>query len=149
MGKISQQIGKNGEKIAAALIKSLGIRCDEKIGTPVRLMAHPSMRGFFRVIFGEPVAADRHGLLSNGRGVLIETKTIFNANLTWSDFEDHQPGKLTDWAASNGLALVVWVHESGEYVMEWPIDGFRKGHGVTPEKAKELDTKTRAMLNFI
>jgi hypothetical protein len=67
---------------------------------------------------------------------MIEVKTVEH-NLRWSDFREHQPGKLTEHAELGGLSLVVWVHSSGVYTLEWPIADFGPGEGLTPERARQ------------
>ena len=139
----SQRIGAHGEDLAARILGGIGIRQLERIGTPVRQIDG-------RIIYGAPVAADFRGVNpiaiyphttrtdTIGQSVLVEVKTVEH-NLHWSDFREHQPGKLTEHTDLGGLSLVVWVHSSGVYVMRWPIDGFAPGRGITPQMAAGLD----------
>lgn len=141
--KREQQIGKNGEQTARSVLAGLGLEMIEKIGTPVKLIPVSSARkNVYQVIFGEKVAADHRAMLPDGRSVLIEVKTIYDHNLTWSDLRDHQPAKLQQHADLNGLSLLVWVHDSGVYVMRFPIAGFGPGKGITPEQAAEENAQT-------
>lgn len=141
--KREQQIGKNGEQTARSVLDGLGLEMIEKIGTPVKLSPVPGARkNVYQVSFGEKVAADHRALLPDGRSVLIEVKTIYDRNLVWSDLREHQPAKLQQHASLNGLSLLVWVHDSGVYVMRFPVKGFGPGKGITPEKAAEHHTVT-------
>jgi hypothetical protein len=136
-----QIIGKNGEQTARSVLHGLGLEMIEKVGTPVRLIpvsqkiSRNDPRAAYHVIFGEKVAADHRAMFPDGCSVLIEVKTVYDRNLVWSDLREHQPGKLSQHTALNGLSLLVWVHDSGVYVMRWPVDGFRPGKGITPHQA--------------
>ena len=137
-----QRTGRAGEELAASVLRGFGIQQIERIGTPVRQVDG-------RIIYGEPVAADFRGVYqvsvhphttnpeTIGQSVLAEVKTVEH-NLRWSDFREHQPGKLSEHAELGGLSLVVWVHSSGVYVMQWPIRGFGPGDGLTPDAAREV-----------
>lgn len=141
--KREQQIGKNGEQTARSVLDGLGLEMIEKIGTPVKLSPVPGARkNVYQVIFGEKVAADHRAMLPDGRSVLIEVKTIYDRNLVWSDLREHQPAKLQQHASLNGLSLLVWVHDSGVYVMRFPIEGFGPGKGITPAQAQNIHTLT-------
>lgn len=141
--KREQQIGKNGEQAARSVLDGLGLEMIEKIGTPVKLSPVPGARkNVYQVSFGEKVAADHRALLPDGRSVLIEVKTIYDRNLVWSDLREHQPAKLQQHANLNGLSLLVWVHDSGVYVMRFPIEGFGPGKGITPAQAQNIHTLT-------
>lgn len=141
--KREQRIGKNGEQTARSVLDGLGLEMIEKIGTPVKLSPVPGARkNVYQVSFGEKVAADHRALLPDGRSVLIEVKTIYDRNLTWSDLREHQPAKLQQHASLNGLSLLVWVHDSGVYVMRFPVEGFGPGKGITPAQAQNIHTLT-------
>lgn len=142
--KREQKIGKDGENTARSVLDGLGLEMIEKIGTPVNLIPVRSgnQKNVFFVVFGEKVAADHRAMLPDGRSVLIEVKTIYDRNLVWSDLREHQPAKLQQHANLNGLSLLVWVHDSGVYVMRFPIEGFGPGKGITPEQAQKLHFHT-------
>lgn len=142
--KREQKIGKDGEQKARSVLDGLGLEMIEKIGTPVNLIPVRSahQKNVFFVVFGEKVAADHRAMLPDGRSVLIEVKTIYDRNLVWSDLREHQPAKLQQHADLNGLSLLVWVHDSGVYVMRFPINGFGPGKGITPEHAAEENAQT-------
>lgn len=141
MGRSEQRIGKAGQQQAAGALVRLGINCVEPIATPIEAIPMGYIRGrqVFQVIWSDPVSGDHHGLLPGGRGVLVETKTIYGRNLTWSDFRPHQPGELTRWTESGGLALVAWVSDKGVFIMQWPVPGFGPRKGITLEMAERLD----------
>lgn len=142
--KREQVIGKDGEQLARSVLAGLGLEMIEKIGTPVKLIPVRSahQKNVFFVVWGEKVAADHRAMLPDGRSVLIEVKTIYDRNLVWSDLREHQPAKLQQHANLNGLSLLVWVHDSGVYVMRFPIEGFGPGKGITPEKAEVCHAET-------
>ncbi len=141
--KSEQRIGAAGEELAANILRRYGVQQLERIGTPVK-----QVKG--RIVYGEPVAADFRGVFpvaiyphttdptTVGQSVMAEVKTVQH-NLRWSDFREHQPGKLTEHAELGGLSLVVWVHSSGVYILKWPIDGFGPGNGLTPQAALEWE----------
>jgi hypothetical protein len=141
MSKYEDQIGKAGQEVAAAALRRVGVECVEKIGTPVKVIP----RGIYlrqptyQVIWGEKVSGDHHGILPGGRAVLAETKTILDRNLQWSDLREHQPEALSRYAEFGGLALLVWVHSTGVYVMQWPVPGFGPRKSISPDRARELD----------
>lgn len=152
MGRKSQKIGDQGENLTDLRLRSMGFKMVEKIGQPVRLIPipesvkhciqkiHMSPYAIYRVIFGEKVSGDRRAIIEgSGRSVLIETKTIIDRNLRWSDLRKHQPDRLTYHASLGGVSLLVWVHSSGIYVLRWPIDGFERGKSISPEQAKEME----------
>jgi len=136
--KQQQQIGKHGQELAAAALRQLGIEMVEQIGTPVHLIPVKTSKAAppaYRVIYGEKVSGDHHGILKGGRSVLAETKTILDRNLRYSDLRDHQPARLSEHASHGGLSLLVWVHSSGVYVLRWPIINFESGASINPETA--------------
>jgi len=141
MGKREQNIGKHGQNLAASTLKAIGVNMVEKIGTPV-LLIPSQVKGCFKVIYEEAVSGDHRGILNDGTSVLAETKTILDRNLRWSDLRDHQPERLSEHDRNNGLSLLVWVHSSGVYVMEWPIFGFKAGESITPDQANFLNIKS-------
>lgn len=131
-----QKIGNDGEYLARSVLDALGLEMIEKIGTPVKLIRAPGPRkNVYQVIWGEKVAGDHRAMFPDGRSILIEVKTVLDRNLVWSDLRDHQPAKLLQHANFNGLSLLVWVHDSGVYVMRFPIVGFYPGKGITPDQA--------------
>ena len=144
----SSRIGRAGESLAAGVLGRLGVHMVEEIATPYIVSARRKIGNFWwwRVKFKKKVSADHTGLLSDGRRVLAEVKTVEH-NLVWSDFSTHQPERLKMNAEWNGISLVVWVHSTGVKVLKWPIDGFRKGKGITPERAEELSISTEAELH--
>jgi len=135
--KAQQQVGKHGQGVAAAALRRLGVEMVEQIGTPVHLIP-VGHQGAYHVIYGEKVSGDHRGILPNGRSVLAETKTILNRRLRYSDLRKHQPDRLTKHTEHGGLSLLVWVHESGVYILEWPIQGFAAGRSIATEKAMKL-----------
>ena len=152
MSATEQAIGKHGQKLAASHLAALGIEMLEPIGTPVTLLPVKGNRhDVFRVVFGEKVSGDHRGLLPDGSSVLIETKTVMDGNLTWSHLREHQPHRLSQHASiGTAVSLLVWVHQSGIYVMHWTPEGvagfgFRKS--ITPARAAELDEQCRAYLS--
>jgi hypothetical protein len=137
------KIGKDGEQLARSILSGLGLEMLEKIGTPVKLIpVQSARRNIYQVIWGEKVAGDHRAMFPDGRSILIEVKTIYDRNLVWSDLREHQPAKLLQHADLNGLSLLVWVHESGVYVMQFPIEGFGPGKGITPTQAAILHSVT-------
>jgi hypothetical protein len=126
----------------------------EQIGTPVLLIPVQTQyqnrrQNTYQVIFGEKVSGDHRGLIGNGISVLAETKTILDRNLRYSDLREHQPARLSEHAEYGGISLLVWVHDTGAYVMRWPIAGFEAGRSITHEQAQELDAETVAFLDRI
>lgn len=137
MSRKEQSIGKHGQELAASALRRAGVLMVEQIATPViisRISGKPVV-----VAWGEQVSGDHRGILPGGRSVLVETKTICAHALRWSDFRDHQPGRLDAHAEAGDLSLVVWVNENGPYVMRWPIPGFGPGKSIDLEKARELE----------
>lgn len=146
MGKTEKLIGEHGENLAESILSGLGVEMIEKIGTPVKLSPYNKIPGVFRVAFGEAVSGDRRGILPGGRSVLIEVKTILDRNLQYSDLRKHQPERLRAHSLFGGLSLLIWVHNSGVYIMEFPINGFESRKGITPARAMELDEQTRGKI---
>ncbi len=143
MTRREQKIGKDGEQLARSVLDGLGLEFIEKIGTPVKVLTvHGARPGLFKVIWGERVAGDHRAMFPDGRSILIEVKTIYDRNLVWSDLREHQPAKLQQHADLNGLSLLVWVHDSGVYVMRFPINGFGPGKGIAPNVAAFIHDET-------
>lgn len=136
MTRTQQRIGKAGEGLAASALRRAGVEMVEQIATPV---IHNGSR---IIAWGEKVSGDHRGLLYGGRSVLAETKTIMDRNLRYSDLRTHQPERLKVHAQFGGLSLLVWVHHSGVYVMQFPIDGFERGTSITPEQAEKLNIES-------
>ena len=150
IGRTNQRVGKSGENVANSVMHGLGIECLEKIATPVKLTPYKS-RGkivprVYYVVWGEKVSGDRHGVLSNGTGVLAEVKTIHDRNLRYGDLEDHQHAGLAKWSSHNALAVIVWVHSPDVFIMRYPIEGFVKGTGIDPEQARRLNRDALAWI---
>ena len=133
--KSQQQIGKYGQEVAASALCRIGVEMVEQIGTPVHLVP-VGKTGTYRVIYGERVSGDHRGILPGGRSVLAETKTIMDRNLRYSDLRDHQPARLSEHVEHGGLSLLVWVHNSGVYIMQWPVFGFEAGRSICVEDAE-------------
>ena len=139
--KNEQVIGKHGEQTARSVLHGLGLEMIEKVGTPVRLIpvaqriSRNDPRAAYHVIFGEKVAGDHRAMFPDGRSILIEVKTILDRYLQWGDLREHQPDKLTEHHQLNGLSLIVWVHDTGVYVMRWPIEGFGPRRSIAPHQA--------------
>jgi hypothetical protein len=148
MSRREQSIGKKGENLAAQTLRNLGVLMVEKIGTPVRLIPSGHNDNTFRVIYGEKVSGDHRGIMPDGRSVLAECKTILDRNLSWSDLRDHQPERLTEHTNALGLTLLIWVHSSGVYVMEWAdvVQFFGPGHPLKQNTAEMVDRNTRMLL---
>lgn len=141
--RAEQSVGKHGQNLAASHLSQIGIEMVEQIGTPVKLIPVSEHRkDVFRVVFGEKVSGDHRGVLRGGRSVLVETKTILDRNLRYSDLREHQPGRLTSHADFGGLSLMVWVHHTGVYIMEWPIIGFAAGKSISIEMARALNIES-------
>lgn len=140
-----QNIGKHGEQLAMNTLRALGLEMVEKIGTPVKLQP-ARIQGTYRVIFGEKVSGDCRAILPGGRSVLIETKTMLDHNLRWSDLREHQPGRLDRHSELGGISLLVWVHNSGVYVMGWPVPNFGPGRAINLFYAGGVDAETRRAL---
>lgn len=141
MSRTQQRTGKQGENLAESTLSGLGIEMLEKIGTPI--LAIPAGRGLYKVIWEKKVSGDRRGILPGGRSVLIEVKTILDHNLTYSELEPHQHAGLKEHADWGGLSLLVWVHNTGVYVMEYPISGFIPRTSLTPQVAEIWNEITR------
>ena len=140
MSRANQKIGKHGQQQAASILAGMGLQMVEPIGTPVTLLPFGLRRDVFRVIWGEKVSGDRTAIVpGSGRKVLVETKTILERNLRWSDLRTHQPERLYRNSELGGLSLLVWVHESGVYILQWPVPGFKKGKSIGVEKAQKLN----------
>ena len=144
--KAEQRIGSAGEEQAALALRRLGIEMVEEIATPV-IVSRASGKPVI-VAWKEPVSGDHRGILPGGRSVLVETKTIHDRNLRWSDLREHQPGRLDRHADLGGLSLLVWVHSSGIYIMVWPVPGFGPGRSIEPRRAERLCTEIKANYNY-
>lgn len=142
MSKRSVQIGKYGEERVKHELARLGLSCVEKIGTPTKIIGTRCIRGkrYYRVVWEEKVAGDHRAVVPGvGTSVLVETKTAFDRNLRWSDFEEHQPDKLSEHA-KHAISLVCWVTNTGIHILKWPIPGFDgKGSSITYEQAMLLE----------
>lgn len=137
MSRGEAKLGKAGEQHAMNAVRALGVEMVEQIGTPFKIIK-TGKNHWYQGIFGEKVSGDARGVLPGGRSVLVETKTILDRNLQWGDLRPHQPGRLSQHAELGGWSLLVWVHQTGIYVMEWPISDFRRGKSITPECAQNL-----------
>jgi hypothetical protein len=153
MARHEDRIGKAGQIHAASVLSGLGVNMVEPIGTPAKYIPYaPNGRivpGVYRVIFGEKVSGDHRGIMDNGISVLIETKTILDRNLRYSDLIEHQPIRLSQHALHHGISLLVWVHDTGIYVMRFPIDGFEPGKSISPSKADAEHRSTIEYLNEV
>lgn len=138
MSRVSQSIGAAGDEQGAAALARMGVLLLERVSTPIRRIPHPTQREYCKVIYGEPVSGDWRGVWVDGTSVLVEIKTAMDRNLVWSDFKPHQPGALSAHAEL-AMSLLVWVSSAGIFVLHWPVPGFGPGHGLTVERARELN----------
>jgi len=76
MSKHQQKQGKLGEQQALSTLSSLGVRELYRISTPTVKIPHPTTKGYFRIVYSEPVPGDIRGVLVGGRAVLAEAKTV-------------------------------------------------------------------------
>jgi hypothetical protein len=154
----NQRTGSHGETLANSVLHGLGIEMLQKIGTPVKLTPYRDrggrgVKGVYYVKFEERVKGDRHGVLPDGTSVLIEVKTYWDRNLRYSDLDDHQHADLREHAGIGAaLSLLVWVHNSGVWVMQYGaggIAGFLPRSSISPERAEELHDETIRRINEI
>jgi hypothetical protein len=138
MARAQQRQGAAGQDLAQTALREIGVEFVHKIGTPIKMIPSGRKDGTYRIIFGEKVAGDTRGILPGGRSVLAEIKTIYSDRLVYSDLRPHQPGQLSLHSEWGGVSLLVWVHESGVYIMQWPIKGFKKGIGIDVEWAESI-----------
>ena len=154
MSRIQQRSGKHGQKMAASYLSGLGIEDIEEIGTPVIItpakVGGSSRRNVYHVIYGAKVSGDHRGVLPDGSSVLIETKTVNENTLGWSQMRPHQPDRLSRHAKHGGaVSLLVWVNHPDIFVMRWMPDGiagFMPGKGISRERAKALHEETLSYL---
>lgn len=145
---VNKKLANAGEETAARVLRGLGVKMVQEVGTPFVITARNN-EGWLRGYFKTKVTGDLIGHTQSGTMVLAEVKTIWDRNLTWSDFKDHQPEKLTE-NSECAISLVVWVHNSGVYVMNWTDlleAGFRKGKGIDIETAQTLDMENYRWAN--
>lgn len=148
-GKQNKAMGAEGEKKAARALGRLGLVMVEEIGTPIKIVAKQWIGKFwwYRIVWGKKVSGDHTALIPNsgGRRVLIEVKTTKERqNLVFSKLESHQPQRLTMNVNYEAVSLLVWVRLDAGIVniMQWPVPEFRKGMGITPERADELSIES-------
>jgi len=141
MARAQAKLGKAGEEHAMRAVEALGVEMVERIGTPFKIIKTKIIYNstWYQIVWGEKVSGDTRGILPGGRAVLIETKTILDRNLRWSDLRPHQPGRLSQHAELGGWSLLVWVHSTGIYILEWPISDFYHGKSITPAIAQKLN----------
>ena len=139
MTRREQSIGSAGETQAANALRRIGVDMVEEIATPVIVR----QQGGRLVVLGykEKVSGDHRGIY-RGRSVLAETKTVIDRNLQYSDLRSHQPERLAYHAELGGLSLLIWVHHTGVYIMQFPIEGFYKGRSLSVERARELNIES-------
>jgi len=140
MARREAKLGRAGEQHAANAVRSLGVEMVEEIGTPFTI-TRTKPGNWYQGFFGKKVSGDTRGVLPGGRSVLVETKTILDRNLQFSDLRTHQPERLTQHAELGGWSLLVWFHSTGIYIMEWPISDFHHGESITPERAQTLNIR--------
>lgn len=144
MAKISQQIGAHGQSVGTNRLRMMGAHFAQEIATPVSLRPYHAVKNVYHVAWKRKVSGDHTAILAGGLYVLAETKTYTNGNLPYSALEDHQRLSLSNHAKAGGLALLIWVSDSGAYVMEWGcdgIDGFNVPRtSITTKQAEQLDS---------
>jgi hypothetical protein len=149
MTRQNQLTGKHGQQQAASYLSGTGLEMVEEIGNPYKII-RKLKNGHFEVIFSSLASGDHQARLPDGSGVLIETKTVYDGNLTYSHLRDHQPARLSQHAAiGHAVSLLVWVHHSGIFVMRWTADGipgFAPRKSITPERAVVLHEQTMEYL---
>ena len=91
---------------------------------PVRIVSSVK-GGRFSAVYTSKGPPDFAGILSGGRGVLIEAKTSRASRWPLARLEAHQAGALDRCATLGGVALVVLDHPSGIYALDWRTLGPR------------------------
>ncbi|MEE9905534.1 MAG: hypothetical protein K4305_08950 [Chlorobium sp.] len=139
-GRRNRQQGAWAEELAAEALRRLGFQCVEPIHTGFQVVRSGGrITGAFPM---EKVSGDIKAIAPGGRSVHCEVKYQPDPyqNLTWSMFtrkrKSHQIKALNDTVDAGGIGLVVWVRGYTEVcVLQWPIDGFGPGKGITWEQA--------------
>jgi len=132
--------GAAGEDVAATVLWQLGLVRIRRIESAWTVIRWLDAAKHIAIVFpSKKVDGDFTAMTPEGKGVLIEVKTVDDRNLRWSDFKDHQIEALDDHSQYS-LALVVFVFRPspGYAILEWPISGFKKGKGLSIERALEL-----------
>jgi hypothetical protein len=137
-----KQHGDSSENVALKRLRQIGVNLARHIPTETKHMRAGMINGVpvFHIIHTAKADGDIHGMDSRGIMVLAEVKSTEDRNLPWSALREHQPERLNDHLAANGIALLVWVRAGEVFVMRWPVPGFDgKRKSITPERARELD----------
>jgi len=152
----NKKAGNAGQEHAAAALRRLGVLQVEETEPTFVITRRMKMgettwcQGYYKA----KIAADLRGITDKGISVMAEVKTIWDRNLQWGDFKPHQPERLSEHA-EHAISLVVWVHDSGIFVMDWraiawerPISIsqheplLRPGRGLKPEEAESLNLES-------
>lgn len=153
-GANSQRTGASGEDAAAIALGTIPtLREVTRIHTGWKVLRfRRRARGgsnssqLAEIIPYSKVAGDFRAVVhGSGRSVLVEVKTREDRNLRWSDFEPHQLQRLQAHTDAGAIALVVWVHCSGVYVLRWPVPGFKPRKSLAPGMAAGLDLKYKEL----
>lgn len=132
--------GAAGEEVARVVLEQLGLVRIQKIETGFKVVRWIDQKKNIGIVFPfRSVAGDFTAMDITGRSFLIEVKTKNDKNLTWTSFAEHQIESLNDHA-QYGVSLVVFVFRlsPGYSILQWPIEGFKKGKGLTIERALKL-----------
>lgn len=129
MGLKSKLAGDFGESVARSVLQQMGVKMIERVHTPWRIVrvgkrivsAHPK----------EKVCGDFIGIYDGGKKVLAEAK-YRPRKLSICDLEDHQIIALNDNNKFGALSLLIWVHEKGCNVYNWPNMMLKKEKPITP-----------------
>lgn len=148
----SAKKGKKGEGLAEERLAAMGFAFIEKVENAWNVMRGAG-GSIVKAWPAAKVAGDFRAIIPpQGRSVLIEVKTTDKRNLRWSDFKEHQPGKLTEHHEAGGLSLIVWVRLDlkRQYVIRWPLpeEMFRKGKSLSLEDAERLLYYDESQLDF-
>lgn len=139
-GRHSRKAGEVAEAIVGNRLRSLGLKCVQRIEVGWKVVRHPTTRS---IIGAHPIAkvlADWHGLAPGGRSVICEVKRRTQP-MKFSDLEAHQVIALNAHFDAGGISLLALVHGAGIAIMAWPVLGFGPGTSLNALQADALDIK--------
>lgn len=132
------------------MLSLFGYEMVEKIGTPVSLISHPRIKGFFRVIWGDMVSGDIRAIdPDTGRSVLAEVKTYEHDRLQYSVLKKHQHEALRNHTRFNGISFLIWVHPQEIFIMQYPIPGFEPRKSLTLEMARKYTINRIEEMSYV
>ena len=102
--------------------RSRGEAVITKTPEPIRIISRPDSKGYFKACFRKKGEADDKGVVSGGRGIVLEAKSTATGKLPAGTVKGHQRDFLDASLACGALVYILaWFGGPDTYRISWPL----------------------------